>query len=92
MNPLHERWETKDRFYEIWIDKDLFGDWIITRHWGGLNTSRKAGGIQKTTHFTDAEVKKSYEAAVKRRIEHHYKKVAVRTRQVCLSPILSQTS
>ena len=43
---LHYRWENreKQRYYRVILAKDLFGEWIITKIWGGLN---KAGGGAK---------------------------------------------
>lgn len=40
---MHElpnvRWEHPDkkRYYKLMLSRDLLGDWVITRVWGGLN-------------------------------------------------------
>lgn len=33
------RWEhsIKKRYYQIALTQDLFGDWVITKVWGGIN-------------------------------------------------------
>ena len=34
------RFETIQRYYEMALEKDLFGEWILTRNWDGKGTSR----------------------------------------------------
>ena len=34
------RFKTDWRYYEIALEKDLFGEWILTRNWGGKGSSR----------------------------------------------------
>lgn len=29
------RWETEKRYYLASLNRDLFGDWVVTRVWGG---------------------------------------------------------
>ena len=43
------RWEhpIKQRYYHVLIAQDLFGDWVITKAWGGI--SQSSGRI--THHF-----------------------------------------
>jgi hypothetical protein len=35
------RWENfaKQRYYQIFLARDLFGDWVVTKAWGSLNTA-----------------------------------------------------
>jgi hypothetical protein len=35
------RWEhhQKQRYYRVLLIQDLFGDWVITKIWGGINQS-----------------------------------------------------
>jgi hypothetical protein len=44
----HYRWEhpLKQRYYQVILAKDLFGEWVITRVWGGIG---KATG--RITHL-----------------------------------------
>jgi len=36
---LSYRWvhKAKHRYYRIIVSKDLLGDWVVTRVWGGVN-------------------------------------------------------
>lgn len=42
------RWEhpDKQRYYHVVVAQDLFGDWVLTKAWGGIS---KATG--RITHF-----------------------------------------
>ncbi len=55
---LKYRWEhvQKQRYYQVVLAKDLFGEWIVTRVWGGIS---KATG--RITHLACP----SYEEATK---------------------------
>ena len=40
MSPwLASRWERDTRYYELHLRQDLFGDWVLTRVWGGKGTA-----------------------------------------------------
>lgn len=41
------RWEhpVKLRYYQIFLFKDLLNDWIVTKSWGSLHSSRGGGGV-----------------------------------------------
>ena len=45
------RFETAQRYYEIALEKDLFGEWILTRNWGGQGTSRYGQKSQCVERF-----------------------------------------
>ena len=32
--PLFSRWERESRYYELRLQQDLFGDWVLMRVWG----------------------------------------------------------
>lgn len=32
--PVRLRWEKESRYYEIHLQQDLWGDWVLTRIWG----------------------------------------------------------
>lgn len=36
---LSLRWEhpAKKRYYHVVLTKDLFGEWVVTKAWGGIN-------------------------------------------------------
>ena len=50
---LSFRWvhKEKHRYYRIIISKDLLGDWVVTRIWGGIN--QKSG---RAMHFPCASL------------------------------------
>lgn len=54
MTMIHHRWENfeKRRYYRVIFTRDLFGDWVITKIWGGLN---KSGGGSKHLACTNYE-------------------------------------
>lgn len=52
---LHYRWinKEKQRYYKILFAQDLFGHWVVTKAWGGLNHAH--GGMRKVTCFSYEE-------------------------------------
>lgn len=40
------RWRKGGRYYEIELQQDLWGDWVLTRAWGGPND--KTGRVLNT--------------------------------------------
>jgi hypothetical protein len=30
----------KDRYYQVFLDQDLFGDWTLIKVWGGIGSNR----------------------------------------------------
>jgi len=36
---LFSRWERDMRYYELRLQQDLWGDWLLTRVWGGKGTA-----------------------------------------------------
>ncbi len=36
---LFSRWERDTRYYELRLQQDLWGDWVLTRVWGGKGTA-----------------------------------------------------
>ena len=34
------RFETAQRYYEIALEKDLFGEWILARYWPAIGAGR----------------------------------------------------
>ncbi len=47
----HSRWERDSRYYELRVQQDLLGDWLLTRVWG-----RKDSALGQIRH----EVCESY--------------------------------
>ena len=38
MIPLHRRWERGSRYYQVEINQDLWGQWILVQRWGQRGT------------------------------------------------------
>jgi hypothetical protein len=71
---LHSRWERDTRYYELRVQQDLFGDWLLTRIWG-----RKGSALGQIRH----ELCESYAAGIVkfkqaevRREQHGYTQLA----------------
>ena len=66
------RWsfETGQRHYEIALEKDLFGEWILTRYWGGKGSCRFgqksqwvesfAMGLEEAEIIKEIRIKRGY--------------------------------
>jgi predicted DNA-binding WGR domain protein len=61
----HSRWEKDTRYYELRVQQDLFGDWLLIRAWGRRDSA--LGQIrqelcdsyeQARVQFTEAEVRR----------------------------------
>jgi hypothetical protein len=70
---LHSRWERDSRYYELRVQQDLFGHWLLTRVWG-----RKGSALGQIRH----ELCESYAAGIAkfnqaevRREQHGYAKL-----------------
>ena len=55
--PLHLKFETETKYYHAILCRDLFGNWVILRYWGGK--SSRLGSSQ--TDFCE-----SYAEAIKK--------------------------
>ncbi len=44
------RWHSKYRYYNVYLQKNLFGEWTITQSWGGLKN--RLGGFRMMTFTT----------------------------------------
>jgi hypothetical protein len=40
--PQHRFWVNpeKARYYQVFLDQDLFGDWTLIKVWGGIGSNR----------------------------------------------------
>lgn len=63
----YARWETATRWYEAFVTRDLFGDWAVTRRWGGK--WGKPRGHQVDVATTEAEALAMVEQVHQRRIK-----------------------
>lgn len=67
----HSRWEKDTRYYELRVQQDLFGHWLLTRVWG-----RKASALGQIRHelcADQAEANARYAAAAARREKRGYR-------------------
>jgi len=32
-------WQTQTRYYSVQLNKGLFGEWTLTKSWGGINSN-----------------------------------------------------
>ena len=69
------RWETETRYYEAHVHRDLWGQWTVTRVWGGLGTAR--GGSKETPCRSYADALGKLEEIRRRRGKHGYVAVCV---------------
>jgi len=74
-SPTQRSWinPEKARYYQVFLDRDLFGDWTLIKVWGGIGSNR---GRMRSTGVA------SYEAGIelvdgiaRRRTQRGYKPV-----------------
>ena len=53
-NWQHCRWERDTRYYEITLEQDLWGQWIITRCWGSKVSRQSQTKIEHPSDITSA--------------------------------------
>jgi predicted DNA-binding WGR domain protein len=51
------RWEKGTRFYEALIERDLFGDWVLTLVWG-----RRGSALGRVRHRVQPSVATAHDA------------------------------
>ena len=51
------RWEKGTRFYEALIERDLFGDWVLTLVWG-----RRGSALGRVRHRVQPSVAAAHDA------------------------------
>jgi WGR domain len=67
------RWQRGDRFYRCEVREDLFGNWVVVRFWGGVNSGKR--GTKETVCQSYAEAEALFEAVAKRRARRRYVRV-----------------
>jgi hypothetical protein len=65
--------ETETKYYKIYIHKDLFGNTIFTRSWGGKKNRRS--GYKSQIMENQEMLEKQYKATIKKRLSHNYQVV-----------------
>lgn len=73
--PQHHAWihPEKGRYYQVHLDRDLFGGWTLRKVWGGINSSR--GGMHNTGISTYDDGVVQIREIAKRRDQHGYERV-----------------
>jgi WGR domain len=67
------RWQRGDRFYRCEVREDLFGNWVVVRFWGGVNSGKR--GAKETVCQSYAEAEVLFEAVAKRRARRRYVRI-----------------
>ncbi len=64
-------WESETRWYVVALQQNLFGQWVITKSWGG---KARRGGQTKDEDFADYEAAlQRIEVIAQRRKAHGYR-------------------
>jgi predicted DNA-binding WGR domain protein len=74
--PLRLRWEKGTRYYEVYVEQDLWGDWVLTRIWGRRNSP--AGQIRRIPCESYEEAGRKLATVRNQRIRHGYESVTPR--------------
>ncbi len=71
----HQAWVHPDkaRYYQVHLDRDLFGDWTLRKVWGGIDSSR--GRKHNTAVPSYDEGIEQIREIDKRRSQHGYRRV-----------------
>ena len=71
----HHAWvhPAKARYYQVHLDRDLFGDWTLRKVWGGIDSSR--GRMHSTGIPSYDEGLEWIREIAKRRGQHGYQRI-----------------
>ena len=67
------RWEKGTRFYEALVERDLFGDWVLTLVWGRRGSS--LGRVRYHPHPSAAAAHEAVETVARRRARRGYARI-----------------
>ena len=73
---VRRRWEKATRYYEAYVDQDLWGGWVLTRVWGRRGT--RLGQIRRAPFGSYAEALDQLAAVAERREKRGYAPVGIR--------------
>lgn len=79
MNNMVLRWETERRYYVAYLHRDLWGEVILTRAWGGRGS--RLGNV-RTDHLQPDQVDTVLAELAKRRAQHKYQPANEETAQL----------
>ena len=63
-------WHSKYRYYTVYLQKNLFGEWTITQSWGGLKN--RLGGVKIITFSSIYDALKEINILSKLRTKRNY--------------------
>lgn len=72
--PLRCRWVRDTRYYEVHVEQDLWGDWVLTRVWGRRGTA--LGRIRRDACASRADALEKLAAMERQRARRGYVAVA----------------
>lgn len=64
------RWEKGTRFYEALVERDLFGDWVLTLVWGRRGSA--LGRVQHRPHPSVTAARDALQTVARRRQRRGY--------------------
>ena len=72
---LHQAWvnPVKARYYQVFLDRDLFGHWTLRKVWGGLDSH--LGRTHNTGVASYDDGIEQIRAIAKRRTQHGYRRI-----------------
>lgn len=70
---FEKRFESPTRYYLVRCARDLFGDLVLSRYWGGLGSRR--GGVRHCAMANANEALSALAAIERRRHQHGYQAV-----------------
>jgi hypothetical protein len=70
---IHRYWETDSRYYSAHLVKDLFGEWILDKHWGGKYNRHRRWKAEYCSCYHDGL--KKIEKLNKLRENHKYEAI-----------------
>jgi hypothetical protein len=70
---LTMRFETKYRRYAIRVYRDLFGDWIVCRTYGGKQNN--LGGMEVTPYRSEGDAIRAMTALAVQRVRRKYQQM-----------------
>ena len=67
------RWEKGTRFYEALVERDLFGDWVLTLVWGRCGGA--LGRVQHRPQPSATAARDAVETVARRRARRGYTRI-----------------
>jgi hypothetical protein len=88
VNLIHLRWHRDTRYYMVFLAKDLFGNWLITRIWGRQGSP--LGGVKRDLCESFVDGYNDLKTIAARRKAHKYDSFSVATWPTASGPTCSK--